>query len=300
MENQFPQESDDARPDDVVSAGSGVLYVVATPIGNLRDITIRAIEVLQKADFIAAEDTRHTGHLLKFHGISGRLVSLHEHNEKEKATRLIERMERGQSVALVSDAGTPSVSDPGYRLISAAIDRSIRVVPIPGPSAAVTALSASGLPTDTFVFIGFLPKKKIKRADALKAIVGENRTIILYESPRRIISLLEEIIIILGNRRGVLAREMTKTHEEFIRGDISHILGVIRRRDTVKGECTLLIDRAEKACREDLNEIGTEIDGLLQKGGQSVSDVSRLLSGKYGFSRKEIYQKALARKKKLS
>jgi len=221
----------------------GMLYIVATPIGNLNDITLRALGVLGQVDLIASEDTRWTKKLLDHHQIKNRLISYHEHNEVERTKALVEKLRGGLSVALVSNAGTPSVSDPGFRLIREAIANDIVIVPIPGASAIITALSASGLATDSFVFVGFLSKKGGKRRNQIQALEGEERTVILYESPFRILPLLKELIEIMGNRRGVLSREMTKTHEEFLRGNLSEILNDLNNRPAVKGEITLLIEK---------------------------------------------------------
>jgi 16S rRNA (cytidine1402-2'-O)-methyltransferase len=219
----------------------GALYVVATPIGNREDITLRALDILREVDLIAAEDTRKSGNFLAHYQIKNRLISFHEHNEKkrtpEKRTpELIGKLLAGMTIALVSNAGTPLVSDPGYRLIEAAIAEKIMVTPIPGVSAATAAMSVSGLPTDSFVFIGFAPKKKGKRLKFLTQLSAEPRPLIFYESPRRILSLMEEIISCMGDRNAVLAREMTKVHEEFIRGTVSQILKTIRVRSAFKGE----------------------------------------------------------------
>ena len=219
----------------------GDLFVVATPIGNMEDITLRALKILEKVDIIAAEDTRHTGKLLNHYNIKKKLVSYHEHNETLRSTYLLERLNNGESIAIVTDAGTPSVSDPGYRLIKKAIESGINIIPIPGVSAVTTAISAAGLPTDSFIFAGFLSRKKAKRIRQLKALGMEHSTIILYESPRRIINLMEDITGVMGNRYGVLAREMTKIHEEFIRGTMSEISYTLKERPSIKGECTLLV-----------------------------------------------------------
>ena len=199
---------------------TGKLYVVATPIGNKDDITLRALRVLGEVDFVAAEDTRHTGRFLAHHKIKSRLISYHEHNEAERTPDLIKKLMDGSSIAVVSNAGTPSVSDPGYRLVKTAIDSGIMVIPIPGVSATITALSAAGLPIDSFIFMGFPARKKGKRLKQLSGLANENKTIVFYESPRRILNLIEEIIIIMGDRYGVLSREMTKLHEEFLRGNL--------------------------------------------------------------------------------
>ncbi len=241
----------------------GVLYVVATPIGNREDITLRALNILRDVDLIAAEDTRKTGSLLAHYQIKNRLISFHEHNEKKRTPEIIAKLLDGISIALVSNAGTPSISDPGYRLIEAAIANKITVSPIPGVSAATAAMSVSALPTDSFVFIGFLPRKKAKRQQFLNELAVEPRPVIFYESPKRILTLLEEIISCMGDRPTVLAREMTKLHEEFIRGSVSEILKTLKSRTEIKGECTLLIAGFEG--KEELNSgiITTEIKAAL-------------------------------------
>ena len=215
---------------------NGMLYVVATPIGNREDITLRALNILREADLIAAEDTRKSGNFLAHYQIKNRLISFHEHNEKKRTPELIAKLLGGTTIALVSNAGTPSVSDPGYRLIEAAIANKIAVTPIPGVTAATAAMSVSGLPTDSFVFIGFAPKKKGKRLKFLTGLSAEPRPLIFYESPKRILSLIEEIFSCMGDRNAVLAREMTKLHEEFVRGSVSQILTTIRARPVFKGE----------------------------------------------------------------
>ena len=225
----------------------GVLYLVATPIGNLEDITYRAVRLLGQADLIACEDTRETRKLLDHYGIRKPTISYHEHNETERAPELAARMLEGESVALVSDAGMPLVSDPGYRLVRAAIENGIPVEPIPGPSAALaaTALAASGLPSHAFYFGGFLPSKPGQRAKALEALAGMAVTLIFYEAPHRVLEALDAVQEILGPRPVVVARELTKTHEEFLRGDAAGIRAELAARDSVKGEITLLIGKAE-------------------------------------------------------
>ncbi|MFY9269307.1 MAG: 16S rRNA (cytidine(1402)-2'-O)-methyltransferase [Candidatus Manganitrophaceae bacterium] len=225
---------------------SGTLYIVSTPIGNLEDITLRALRILKEVTTIAAEDTRHTQKLLTHYGIHIPLTSYHDFNKEEKTPVLIARLQVGDSVALVSDAGTPTLSDPGFYLIREAIRAGIPVSPIPGPAAALAALAVSGLPTDRFVFEGFLPKKKGARARRLESLRSDPRTIIFYESPFRIKALLEEIRLIFGDRRIVVAREMTKLYEEFIRGTVAEVLEKIRTR-SLKGEITLVVT----GCREE-------------------------------------------------
>src|SRR5579862_5662276 len=204
---------------------SGILYVVATPIGNLEDITLRAVRVLKEAALIACEDTRHTRKLLDHYGISKPLVSYHEHNEATRAAELVEKLQAGTAVALVSDAGTPLLSDPGYRLVAAALDAGIPVVPVPGASAALGALAASGLATDAFRFCGFLPPKQSSRRRTLEALRNQDCTLIFYEAPHRIVATLEDVESVFGTRPIALARELTKRHEEFLRGTSAEVRG---------------------------------------------------------------------------
>ena len=218
----------------------GTLYLVATPIGNLEDITLRAIRTLKEADLIVCEDTRVTGNLLAHFEIKKPLESFFEHNELVKSQKIVGYIEDGQNVALVTDAGMPAISDPGYRLVREAIERGVKVVPIPGPSAAVTALAASGLPTDQFVFVGFLPQKQGKRQNFLRSLLEEERTIIAYESPHRLQFALQDILEVLGDRQICVARELTKIYEEFVRGSVSEVLERFKDKD-VKGEITLVI-----------------------------------------------------------
>ena len=223
------------------------LYLVGTPIGNLEDITLRALRVLKEVDVIACEDTRQTQKLLNHYGITTRTVSYHEHNEMTRAAELVKDLQEGTSVALVTDAGTPGISDPGFRLISLAIRHHIPVVPIPGASAFLAALVASGLPTDSFRFSGFLPPKRGDRRAALESVRISPRTQVFYEAPHRIVAALADVIEVLGNdRHVVIAREVTKLHEEFLRGRAGEILETLQSRDGVKGEITLLIGKAEE------------------------------------------------------
>ncbi len=277
---------------------TGILYVVATPIGNKDDITVRALEVFRKVDLIAAEDTRKTRRFLAFHDIKSKLVSYHEHNEVKRTPQLIQKLISGQQVAVVSNAGTPSVSDPGYRLIEAAISHKINVAPIPGVSAAIAALSVAGLPTEAFVFSGFLSKKKGKRLKQLQALATEDRTIIFYESPRRILALLRDIITILGDRRGTLAREMTKIHEEFLRGRLSEIVETLRARTGIKGECTLLVAGNVENKGISKEQLTREISIALKAQTLKVSEIARQLSKKHQLPRNRVYDEVLKMKKK--
>lgn len=271
----------------------GVLYIVATPIGNMNDITLRAIKTLGKVDFIAAEDTRRTGKLLAFHGIKGHLVSYEEHNEYRRTKELVERLDAGHSVALVSDAGTPSISDPGYRLIKAAIENGVQVLPIPGVSAVMTALSVSGLPTDAFTFIGFAPRKKDKRLTQLRELSTEERTLLFYESPRRIASLIDDIMLTMGDRYGVLAREMTKLHEEFIRDNLSEILRKLSSRTSVKGECTLLVSGYRDNEARSLESARDDLGRALGIKGCRLSEAVKKVARTYGLPKSRVYREAL-------
>ena len=271
----------------------GGLYVVATPIGNLEDITLRAIKTLNGVDLIAAEDTRHTSRLLAHYRIRTPLVSCHEHNEQQRSPELIGKIQSGAAVALVSDAGTPSVSDPGYRLVRAALAHGVGVFPIPGVSAAVTALCASGLPTDAFVFLGFAPRKKGRRRDLLESLAAETRTLVFYESPRRVATFLEEILTVTGDRPAVLAREMTKLHEEFIRGTLSEIGAVLADRPEVKGECTLLVDGAPATDSISDADLIDALRRALAQPGARLSGLARDLARQHGLPRKTVYEMAL-------
>lgn len=220
---------------------SGVLYVVSTPIGNLEDISLRALRILREVDIVAAEDTRHTRTLLSHHGIHTPLTSYHDYNKEEKTAVLLQRIVDGSSVALVSDAGTPTLSDPGYYLITRAITSGVQVSPVPGASALLAAVAVSGLPTDAFLFEGFLPKKRGARARRLTELSKEKRTVIFYESPRRILATLKEIQQIFGLRRVAVARELTKVYEEIIRGDILQLIERMGGK-RIRGEITLVVE----------------------------------------------------------
>jgi 16S rRNA (cytidine1402-2'-O)-methyltransferase len=238
----------DNDAESAANAPGPALYLVATPIGNLEDITLRALRVLKEADLIACEDTRQTQKLLNHYGIATRTTSYHEHNEMTRAAELVKEMQEGASVALVTDAGMPGISDPGFRLISLAIRHHVPVVPIPGASAFLAALVASGLPADSFRFSGFLPAKRGERRAALEAIQTSPRTQVFYEAPHRIVETLSDVVEVLGeNRHVVIAREVTKLHEEFLRGRAGEVLETLKSRDGVKGEITLLIGKAEEA-----------------------------------------------------
>lgn len=266
---------------------SGKLYIVATPIGNLEDMTGRGIRVLREADRIACEDTRHTRHLLDHYGIERPLVSFHEHNERERTEELIARMHEGANIALVSDAGTPLISDPGYRMVEAAVREGITVVPIPGPSAVITALAASGLTTDSFYFGGFLPPKQGQRRRALEAVAELDCVLIFYEAPHRLLDSLEDIQSTLPGRTAVVARELTKLHEEFARGTPAELLALFRKRDSIKGEITLLIAKPPERGPETASV--PEVFQRHLKLGLSRMDAMKATARDCGLSKREVY-----------
>ena len=271
--------------------GPGSLYIVATPIGNLEDITLRGLRVLKEVDLIAAEDTRRSRILLNHYGIVTPLTSYHEHNEKTKARQLVGRLTHGNNLALVSDAGTPVISDPGYRLVVEALRGGIRVVPIPGACALTAVLSAGGLPTDRFVFEGFLPAKRKERRERLRTLSGEGRTLTFYEAPHRLIETLNDLIEILGDREVVVAREVSKIHEEFLRGRLNEVAEQIRNRE-IRGELTLLVSGSQEQSEISQDQINAEIRKLKNKG-MRVKEIAEILGEKFGYSKKEIYRLAL-------
>jgi 16S rRNA (cytidine1402-2'-O)-methyltransferase len=277
----------------------GILYVVATPLGNRDDITLRALNILREVDLIAAEDTRKTRGFLNLHAIKNNLISYHEHNEAERTPTLLAKLIEGLSIALVSNAGTPTVSDPGYRLIEAALANHLSVIPIPGVCAATTALSVAGLPTDSFIFVGFPAKKKAKRLRQLSELASQSRTLIFYESPRRILTLLNEIHNVMGNRRGVVAREMTKLHEEFIRGRLSAIADQLADRNDIKGECTLLVAGNDGDNDHSWTQVKQQIEAAVAVGQISLSAIAREIASASGIAKNKIYAEALRISKEL-
>jgi 16S rRNA (cytidine1402-2'-O)-methyltransferase len=270
---------------------AGILYVVATPIGNLEDISLRALRILKEVDLIAAEDTRHTRNLLTHYDIRTALTSYHEHNEKAQAAKLVEKLRRGENIALVSDAGTPAISDPGYRLVVEALRAGFQVVPLPGPSAVAAVLSASGLPTDRFVFEGFLPAKKQERETRLKSLRAENRTVVFYEAPHRLQESLSDMLHLLGDREIVVAREVSKIHEEYLRGTIAEVISQLGERD-VKGEITVVVHGSSGESPVSEEEIKAEIRRLIDEG-VGVKQISELLGTRYRLAKREVYQLAL-------
>jgi 16S rRNA (cytidine1402-2'-O)-methyltransferase len=275
-----------------VSAGR--LYVVATPIGNLADITLRALRVLGEVDVIAAEDTRTTRKLLAHHAIRTPLVSYHDHNESVRTPDLLARLQKGESVAIVSESGTPAISDPGYRLISEAIAAGMAVEPVPGPSAILAAIVVSGLPSDAFVFEGFLPRRSTERRRRLEALASDPRTLVLFEAPHRVDASAADLLEVLGDRRVALCRELTKMHEEVRRTTLSELVASLKRRP-VKGEIVLVVDGAtaaapdlEGAVKEALELIGD---------GQSVREATRAVATERGVPRRALYDRVLQERK---
>jgi 16S rRNA (cytidine1402-2'-O)-methyltransferase len=269
------------------------LYVVATPLGNLEDITLRALRVLKEVSVIACEDTRQTQKLLNKFGIETRLVSYHDHNEQTRSAELIVKLEGGESVALVSDAGTPGISDPGYRLITLAIRHKINVVPIPGPAAFVAALTASGLPTDAVAFSGFLSAKRGERRDQLSAIKDSQATQIFYEAPHRLIETLEDVVEVLGDeRKVVVAREVTKVYEEFIRGPAHDVFERLRHQE-VRGEITLLIGKADASTKQSKSvaDIGARLAAIMTAGNLDEKNALKLLAKETGLGKSEVYRR---------
>jgi 16S rRNA (cytidine1402-2'-O)-methyltransferase len=267
----------------------GTLYVVATPIGNLEDISYRAVRILKEADLIACEDTRHTAKLLHHYGIDKPTVSYHEHNEVARAEELVAKLEQGLNITQVSDAGMPGISDPGYRVIKLAIERGVPVVPIPGASALVAALAASGLPTDSFQFLGFLPAKSGQRRTILEMLRNAEHTTIVYEAPHRIVETMEDIVELLGAERPVvLARELTKLHEEFIRGGAAEVLRRIQEH-AMKGEMTLLIGKGagQQTAGKD---IAQRLDEIMREQNLDEKAALKIVAKEQGLSKSDAYR----------
>jgi len=280
---------------------AGTLYIVATPIGNLEDITERALRVLREVDIIACEDTRHTKKLLSHFGIQTKTISYHEHNEQQRAAELREFLGSGKKVALVSDAGTPLISDPGFRLVNAAIAQGIEIVAIPGPAAFVNALVVSGLPSDQFLFAGFLPARSSARRAKLEALREARGTLIFYEAPHRIVATLKDAVEVLGNRAAVVARELTKLHEEVARGTLSDLAAAFSKQ-SARGEMVLVIgseaappnETSGKAAPARLIERVTE----LEAGGLTAKEALKKAARELGIKRAEAYRIMLSQKQR--
>ena len=276
----------------------GTLYLVATPIGNLEDITLRALRILGEVDLIACEDTRHTRKLLSHYKVSKPLVSYHEHNERERAAELIEKLLAGLNVALVSDAGMPLISDPGYSIVSEAARAEVRVVPIPGASAGIAALAASGLDTSEFVFAGFLPARRARRKQRLKDFASTGGTLVLFEAPHRIKECIEDAREIFGDRQAALARELTKIHEEIIRGRLSEIEARIKEREP-RGEYVLLIagrslsEPVEEATDAESSTINEQVRALMDAQGIDKKAALKQVAKNRGITRREAYRQLI-------
>jgi 16S rRNA (cytidine1402-2'-O)-methyltransferase len=267
------------------------LYIIATPIGNLEDMTYRAVRILSEVDLIAAEDTRHSLKLLNHFNISKPLTSYFDHNQQLKGERILNALRQGRSVALISDAGTPCISDPGYNLVRDAVAEGIPVVPIPGACAAVAALSGSGLPSDSFTFAGFPPARQGKRCAFLADMAGLPGTLVLYEAPHRLEETLRDIRQTLGDRQVVVARELSKIYEEFVRGSVSEVMASVAR-GPVRGEIVILIAPGEAVLKE-IEALDTLLQRFLAEEGLSVKDAARKASAITGTSRSEAYSQAL-------
>ena len=276
---------------------SGTLYLVATPIGNLADITHRALQILKDVDLIACEDTRHTHKLLQHYGITTKTVSYHEHNEQQRTAQLVDQLKQGSDIAVVSDAGTPSISDPGFRLVRAAIENDVHVVPVPGPSAVISALIAAGLPTDEFFFAGFLPSRSNARRTRLSELRAVPGTVIFYEAPHRLAMTLKDAYEVLGEREAAVARELTKLHEEIKRGRLSELASYFEDHDKARGEIVVLIDRNVIAVATDKSEssIAALVDRFEQDGMDHRAALKKA-ARELGLSRAEAYRKLVATK----
>ncbi|MBI4461744.1 MAG: 16S rRNA (cytidine(1402)-2'-O)-methyltransferase [Acidobacteria bacterium] len=272
----------------------GVLYLVGTPIGNLEDVTLRALRILQEVDLIACEDTRQTQKLLTHYDIHTRTVSYHEHNEMVRASELVLELEQGMRIALVSDAGMPGISDPGQHLVALAARHGVPVVPVPGASALVAALAASGLAADNFHFVGFLPARRTQRRKALRELAAQPGTLVVYEAPRRLREALHDLLDVLGDRQVVIAREVTKIHEEFLRGRISQVLKEMKERE-IKGEITLLVAPESKPPRSfearRRASISKRVQELQRKRGLDLKAALKVVAREQGMSRDEAYRR---------
>jgi 16S rRNA (cytidine1402-2'-O)-methyltransferase len=280
-------------PLESANSAHGKLYLVATPIGNLEDMTLRAIRVLKEVDLIACEDTRRTQKLLNAYQVRTRTISYHEHNEMTRAPELVIQMGEGSDIALVSDAGMPVVSDPGFRLVHLAIRHNIPVIPVPGASAFVAALAASGMPVDKFRFLGFLPSKRGARRKALEELKGATKTLVFYEAPHRLLDMLKDVRDILSDREVVVAREVTKVHEEFLRGTASGLLERLKKRP-VKGEITVLVGAAPPAAAKEepapATSLRREIEQVMAERGLDERGALKVVARARGISRSEAYR----------
>ena len=278
---------------------SGTLFIVAKPIGNLKDITLRALEILEMVDWIGSEDTRHSVHLLRHYGINKPLISVHDHNEQQRKTELLLKLQKGENGALISDAGTPLINDPGYHVVTFMRENGINVVPLPGCSAIVAALSAAGMPTDKFSFEGFLPAKTQKKHNALALVVEEKRTMVFYESPHRIMETLSVMAEVFGKQRKMtVAKELTKQFERFISGSIQEVIDIlIENSDWVRGEFVIIVQGGEKIV---VVEDYEPLMHILIQQSLPVKQISEIVSAQYGVKKKIVYQAVLDTKKNAS
>lgn len=291
MENSAPQ------PPERTTRQKGCLFVLATPIGNLEDITVRALRILGQADLIACEDTRHTAKLLNHYGIHKSTISYHQHNEASRAIELLERLQAGAQIALVSDAGTPVISDPGHRLVLLCLQHQVPVVPIPGPSAVIAALAAAGLPSEEFLFVGFLPSRPLARRKALQSLAKETRTVALYEAPHRVLDTLSDALQYFGRRQAVIAREITKIHEEFLRGDLAELL-VRAQQQPLRGEITILIgppstqkEEPRELCAAPLRD---RVEQIMRERAIDRKAALKLAARERGLTKREAYKQLLS------
>jgi 16S rRNA (cytidine1402-2'-O)-methyltransferase len=297
------ENSGDRTPSSTSNAvpGRGCLYIVGTPIGNLEDITLRALRILKEVDLIACEDTRHTHKLLNHYDIAKTLVSYHEHNEMTRSSELLIQLEQGAKIALVSDAGMPLVSDPGYRLVTLCARHKIPVVPIPGPSAMLAALAAAGLPNDEFLFVGFLPQRSGERRRMLERLRIEERTIILYEAPHRVAESIADAQEILGDRPACIAREVTKVHEQFLRGKLSQLAESLAEQ-TARGEITLVIGPPEPSIvsgqGDSSQSLSDRVEELIRQAKLDRKDALKLAAKERGITRRAAYDQLIESKSK--
>jgi 16S rRNA (cytidine1402-2'-O)-methyltransferase len=292
---QTPSPSNGAAP------GGGCLYIVGTPIGNLEDITLRALRILKEVDLIACEDTRHTQKLLSHYNISKALVSYHEHNEMTRSPELLIQLEQGAKIALVSDAGMPLVSDPGYRLVTLCVRHRIPVVPVPGPSAVLAALAAAGLPNEEFLFVGFLPQRSGERRRMLDHLRIEERTMIFYEAPHRLAESIADVQEILGDRPACIAREVTKIHEEFLRGKLSQLVESLADRPA-RGEITLIVGPPEPSAAtgqaDSTQSLSDRVDELIRQAKLDRKEALKLAAKERGLTRRAAYDQLVEGKAK--